>query len=432
MYSSLQKLDIVVQDPERGPLAVMTDHRTPEEIEGEWDLSVVFVAVRARAALLCGQVKAVRFAFLHAPSPRMVAFARSCGAEVEAGMGTPVLEAAPDLPAATALVEAAYLRLGRAALDEHGLAPDLPGLQGLEERLGEVTPEGPDGEGELAYWTNVARLGGAAALVAKALFGGELVADDDLAGPIPFRWSQGGALTNLFGRAATYLDDDPGVAPSKLVALVGGQQEPDGDVMLHFRPPGWEGLDLALTVPLFDDPDRFGAHALPVVALVIDLPTATKTMGKDTPPDEVAALREQALENNRRLPVELQQVDGVGTPILVVHGHYYAAERLLDAPFVGELAERLGATLLLAAVPKKGLLMVQSAMVEPAAVAAFTNAVRGQYDRGQPAERLSPEVMLVQADGRLVGLSRLRESPGQLPPPRKKGLWARWFGSGEA
>jgi hypothetical protein len=165
---------------------------------------------------------------------------------------------------------------------------------------------------------------------------------------------------------------------------------------------------------------------------VIDLPTATKTMGKDTPPDEVAALREQALENNRRLPVELQQVDGVGTPILVVHGHYYAAERLLDAPFVGELAERLGATLLLAAVPKKGLLMVQSAMVEPAAVAAFTNAVRGQYDRGQPAERLSPEVMLVQADGRLVGLSRLRESPGQLPPPRKKGLWARWFGSGEA
>lgn len=433
MYSSLQKLDMVVDDPERGPMAVQTDHRTPDEIDAEWDLSLVFLAVRARAALLCGQVKAVRFAFLHPPPERMVRFARSCGAEVEAGMGSPVLAPDPDLAGATLLVEEAFLRLGAEAFREHRLSADLVGLEALEERLAGATPSGPEDEGELPYWTNVARLGGAAALVAKAMFGGALHADDELAGPIPFRWSQGGALTNLFGRAATFLDDDPGVAPSKLVALVGGQQEPDGDIMFHLRPPGWEGLELALTVPLLPNAERLGAHALPVVAIVVDLPTATKTIGKDTAPEEVEELRARALENNRKHPVEIQRIATDGTPILVVHGHYYAAERLLDPAFVSELGRGLGAELLLAAVPKKGLLIVQDAATDPDRIAAFTNAVRGQYDHAQPAERLSPEILLVQvSDGAIVGLSRLRESPGQLPPPRKKGLWARWFGSGEA
>ncbi len=433
MYSSLQKLDLVVQDPVRGAVGVQTDHRERAEIEAEWDLSVVFAAVRARAALLCGQVEGVRFAFLHPPPEALITFLRQCGADVELGYGGEVRPAATDLPAATAQVQAALLALGGAALARRGLPTDVEGLRRLEEALRAEVPEGgPEEETELEYWTAVAELGGAAALVARSLFGGELHADDELAGAMPFRWSQGGALTNLFGRAATFLDDDPGVPPSRLVVMVGGQQEPDGDVMFHLRPPRWEGTSLALTVPLLPGAERLGDHDLPVLALVVDLPTATKTIPRDTAPAEVERLRAEALENNRRLPVEVQRVDTGGAPILVVLGHYYAAERLVDPAFVAELAQRVGASLLLAGVPKKGVLMVQDAAVEPERVAAFTNAVRGQYDRAQPTERLSPEVLLLQADGAIVGLSRLRESPAQLPPPKKKGFWGRWFGDGEA
>jgi hypothetical protein len=431
VYSSLQTLDLVVDDPERGPTALQTDHRTPREINAEWELSILFAAVRARAALLCGRVQHVRFTFAERPPTPMVTFVQQCGAEVELGFEGERHPAALDLAAAAATVQDALLRLGSEVLAVRGLAVDLQGLEDLEALLRAESPRGPDDD-ELGYWTAVLQLGAAAAVVAHTQHGGTVHLDTDLAGSIPFRWSEGGALSNVFGRAATFLDDDPGVPPSKLVALMGGQQGADGDVMFNLRPPGWEGVGLALTVPLLPNLEQADPHQLPVVALVVDLPTATKTLAKNTPAAEIERLRASALENNRKHPVHVERVEVDGEPLLFVHGHYYAAERLLDPEFVRDLAAQLGTELLLAAVPKKGLLMVQRAAVSPERVAAFRNVVRGQLEGAQPTERLSPALLLAQADGSVVGVARFTEGPAQLPPPKprpkKLGFWARWFG----
>jgi len=234
---------------------------------------------------------------------------------------------------------------------------------------------------------------------------------------------------NVFGRAVAFLSDDPNVAPSKLVAMQTEQAGPDGDVMFNLRPKDWAGLSVALLVPLVENADRLEPHDLPLVALVVDYPTATKTFAKDTTPEETARLCAEALENGRKVPVQVQPVGGPEAGLLVVHGHYYAAERLLDPEFMRGLAERLGAEVLAVGAPKKGLLFVQSAGAEPERLSAFHNVIRQTYDQAAPSDKLSTTVMLVSA-GRVVGVARVAESaPQGEPPPKKRGFWARLFGS---
>lgn len=122
----------------------------------------------------------------------------------------------------------------------------------------------------------------------------------------------------------------------------------------------------------------------------------------------------------------------VGAVAVLIHAVVYAAKRLFDPEFMQSLATRLGgAELLLAGTPVKGRLLVQSGLTTPDRIAAFTNAVRGQYDKAPPSERISTAVMLV-SNGVPVGLSRLNESvPQSEPPKKKKGFWARLIGGGD-
>ncbi len=71
--------------------------------------------------------------------------------------------------------------------------------------------------------------------------------------------------------------------------------------------------------------------------------------------------------------------------------------------------------------------MVQSGVAAPERSGAFMNVIRGQYVRADPSDRISTAVMLV-SDGLVVGVARRDESATQLPPPKKKGIWASLFG----
>jgi hypothetical protein len=428
MYSTLDSLDIVVDEP-IGKVALQTDHRTAEEIEADWDLSVVFAALRARNAQYCGKVQAVRFVYMQPPPPRMADFVRRCGAGVQVTARGEALPPTPDPEGVLAEVEAAWLRVGAALFEEEGQRCDLAGLARIEASLRAATEGGPESEFAIQYWTHVLRLGGAAALLMKQLFGGSLHGDDDVADGMSYRWSHGGTLTNLFGRAASFLRDDPAVAPSDLVRAT-GERDQEGDVMLSLRAPHWPGVTMALTLPILPGLHELEGVALPILAVVIDLPTATKTVPKDTPAAEIDALRARALANNQKHAVTIESADTDGGPLLVVHGHYYAAERLFDAEFMRGLAARLGKEPLMVSVPRRGVLLVQG-IGGPDDVARFAAVTQGQLDRADPTDRLSPEVLLW-TNGDVTGLARVTPAASPAPaPPKKRGFWSRWFGGAD-
>lgn len=402
MFYWLSKIDLVkVVDGLR--IGVQTDHRTAAEIESDWDRSVVFAASRARGVQLSGRVAGVTFHFSHEPPGRMVTLVRQLGCGLDVAGGGSSLPCPPDDDAVDSAVADAFQRLGTATFAEHGLPSTLDGLARLEATLrAGLDRIGPDSNDEEARWTAVIRLGGAAAVVMNSSYGGRLAAETGSGCVPPFHWElDGGGRLNLFGRAATFLKDDPGVSPSRLISLL-GEQSQGGAVMFHFQKPDWLGLPNALTVTL---PGLEGPHieAPAVATLIVDHPTSIESLPKTTSLEEAERFRQQAIANNRKLDVEIQALDvGCEAPLILVHGHYYAAERLLDAEFMRGLHRQVDSDLLLAAVPATGRLFVQSAHIGFDLVGAFQHVVPGQYEQAAPSDKLSPVVMLVE-DGEIVG-----------------------------
>jgi hypothetical protein len=431
MYASLDKLDILADTPER-PLVVQTDHRSAEEIDAERDLSIVFAAIRARNARLAKPESGVRFSFLHAPPAWMITLLQQLDAEVEAGVNETLHAEAPDLEAARVEVEAAWLRLGEGLFAEFGLPRTLDALRQIEATLQAQVDGGSDGDDPVGWWTAVVRLGGAAARLLTDRRVGTLHVEDELNGPIPFRWTVGTGLINLLARAGSFLGEDPNVAPSSLVTLA-MQSEEDGRTMYNLRPPGWGGEALSLMAPLFGGEGSADAtfDEAPLVALVTDLPTATRTISKDTPPERAELLKAEALANLRAEPYEIAELD-LGVKVLLVSGGYFAAEHLLDPEFMQGLHTRLGSELLLAAAPRKGVLFVQSGLVAAEHAGALSQLVRTQHAEAAPSERLSPAVLVV-SEGRVVGMAKVTPTaPVEAKPKPKKSFWQRWFGGGEA
>jgi hypothetical protein len=397
MYCSLDRIDLVL-DAGDHRIAWQTDHRDADVIEQEPDLSRVFLASRVRNALLWNQADVVRVLFEHTPPAFLVGFARRCGAEVQVGLRGAPLPPAPD--DVRAEVEASWLRVGRALLDEYGQPVTLDGLVHVERSLRAATKGGPDTELDIEYWTNTLRLGGAAAVVMQAMVGGCLYEDEEVERGLCYRWSHDDGLTNLFRCAAAFLDDEPGLAPSTLVRTVMEIAE-EGDVMLSLRPPDWPGVDVALTLPILPYTEKSKSVELPILAVVTDLPTATKTLPRDAP--DVAGLRAQAIANSRKHAVRVESVQRPDGTILVVHGHDYAPERLLDVDFVRSLSAPLGAVPLLASVPCRGVLLVRGPG-DLEATSALLAITRLEYDDAHTRDRLSKEVFLL-SDGAVVGVA---------------------------
>lgn len=425
MYTSLDKLDLVLDTPE-GRLAVQTDHRSAEEIEASLDLSMVLGAIRAQNASLAPGIIGVRFV---SPSPvpsAYAAFLQRFGAEVEARGGVR-LPAEPDPEAARSELEAAWLRLGAALFDEHGLPRTLDALRQVEARmLAEATAHGDQDDDA---WPRAVRLGGAAALVLSSSQGGKLDLDTALGAPINVGWWVGPTRLNVFDRAARFLQDEPGIPPSALVKMA-GERDVGGEVMLSLRPADWPGASMALTIPVLPGATLVDP-ALPLLAIVLDRPASTQTLPKDTPEAELAGLRAEAVRNNRKRPVTTDRIDLEGLAVLVVSGHYFAAERLFDDDFMRGLHAELSATTLLAATPAKGLLLVAGADQDPRRASTGLAAIaRGRYGRAAVSDRLSTQVLIV-SDGAVVGLVRVEQGDPTSPPAKpakKRGFWSRWFG----
>ena len=140
---------------------------------------------------------------------------------------------------------------------------------------------------------------------------------------------------------------------------------------------------------------------------------------------------QEALSNLARLELEAVPHEIAGVSMFVVSGHFYASEKILDESFMMGLQRRLGAELLAAAVPYKGLLLVTEQVVPPG-IAGFVAAATVLHGNSEGAPPLSPIVFLVK-DGKVVGhIATDGKKPDGVKKAaeRKPGFWSRLFGGG--
>ncbi len=410
MFSSLHKVDIAIEGA-TGPIAVQTDHRDAAEIESTYDLSVVFALTRAINPIRSGNFEGVRFALLNEAPERFVSLLRAAGAEVEP-MGGEILEAAPDPSLIDVLSAEALSSLGQRVLSDLGAACTVEGMVTVERAYAaRVASTGGRDEDEIGYWTALVELGAATGEILRALHGGAWSRDPEFFSMVPFMLERDGMKSNVFGKAERFLERGPSESPTQLLRSAQDHGLELGPVMFNLRPRGWAGQTLALCEPLLSAADKLGDHDLPWVALVHDLPHTTRTLSHETDPAEIEGLKEQALASLRQIEVEIAPVTVEALEFLVVHGDYYASEKLLDPVFMLGLQERLGAQMLMAGVPIKGQLYVTSAPISPEQTVLFSVILEQQRAEAPPNEQLSSALILL-TDGAPSGVVRLAP-PGE-------------------
>jgi len=418
VFNELAKIDFVVTIDGRD-VAVQTDHREAEQIEADWESSVLFAAARVRNPLRSGRCAAVRYAAMQGPPARFARLLTALGATVEVTPGETLHEAAPDTALAEAEVNAAIERLGERVLAEHG------SLEAAEKEIA----AGLDRESEAETWGAVVALGAATVVSIRRKYPARLVADEEIHCMIPYRFAVGNSVINVFGRTERFLNEDPSELPSRLLAVLDDQQAPDGEVMFQFRPHDFAGRELALHVPFLANTDKVDPR-MPILGIVVDRPSSVKSMSPDTPADDIARYRAEAGRNITSVEVQVDEISVAQVRAVAVSGHYYASEKLFDRDFMRTLHARLGATMLAAAVPRKGRLWVHDGVVDPEVLGAFLAIVTGEYDKAPPSERLGTTLFAV-VDGEVVGVARITGKDGQPiehEAPRKKGFWSRLFG----
>lgn len=405
MYSSLHKVDIGI-DEDGARIAVQTDHRQPAEIDEAPELSVIFAVTRVINPLRAGGFDRVRYTLLNRPPPWFHELLRLAGAEIET-MGPDnelQVEAslAPEAQSVDQRVAMALRSLGARIFNERGLPLTEQGLLQLQAEYAErAEASGGREEDEIGWWTAVVELGAAVGELLLTRYGGRWARDADFASLIPWMIGRGSAYTNVFSKVERFFEHGEVETPVHLLRIHQDQAMEDGPVMFNLRPGDWFGRERAWGRALLPGADD--APTQPFVTLVRDMPNTTRTLGQMAE-EEAADLCEQAERNLAALSVEVSEIDANGVRILITHGDYYAAEKLLDRRHMAALHEQLASGLLVSSVPAKGMLFT-AALDDPEVTALFLAITRGRFERAPQNERLSPEVFLI-SGGEVVGVAR--------------------------
>lgn len=432
MYSSVQKLDIVFTDESGAKIGVQTDHRDAAEIAADWDRAVLFAAARVvNARRAVPDIARLRFAFPGAPEPRMSAWLRSMGVDVEGPMGEVSPATGDDADALWAAVNASTIALGEALFAQHGATPDAAGLGDVCD---EISSSIYDVEDETALWTGVLELAAVTFVALRAVRPDVRVIREPRGNEtLPFLVVAGELQINVFGKAERFARHGASESPVQLLVLMADDGEPDGPVVYNLRPPDWGGKDMALTVPIFP---RGGDEEVPLLALCRDLPNTVKSIPHDTPADQIDGLRAEAVASLAKVKVQVDKLGGGPgqATVRVVHGDYYAAEKVFDPAFMKGLADEIGSPLLTVGLPCKGTMFVCGA--EPADVIALQGITGHAHDDAAPNQRLS-KTLFGWHDGALIAVVRLNDRPADEgseasnrppDPPPTEGFFQRWFG----
>lgn len=417
-FCSLDKIDLTARDVDGRPSAVQTDHRSPEEIEAEPELSALFAMTRvinARAHFAEEGVPdvAVRYAMPGAPPapdaiPTLREALAATGAELEHLPHRERLGPASE-DAAGALADRCFAGLARVAAARVGVRDLGMALRMLEDQ---TVAAPPDREDELGYWTRVLELAALAGelLRAKRPGAARWVQNERALVPFGFQFAEGDGATVMFptNRAQRLVEDGRDESLFKLIAAADEALEspPDaatGRLMPSLRMRSMVDLDEVAWRPLFGEE---ASDAIPIIVCGVDGETSFGMIRRETLEREVSDVFGVALANLATEAVHQEELHAGGTVITAVGGSFYAAEKLLDVTFMRTLHADLRARTLAVAAPVRGMLLVTSAD-DPSRLSRFAALARMRYDDGG-SRAISPVVLLVE-HGAITGA--MRETP---------------------
>jgi hypothetical protein len=422
MYSSLDKVDIVVEADDGVEVFVQTDHREASEIEAEPEVSTLFALTRAILPRSMGRAGVVRFGHAHAPPPLLRGVLAAAGAELDGDMAPmPPLDPSEATGTPAELADAAFAQLARRVMDREKMPLNAESVSAYAL---ECFAMGFDQEEqEIGYWTAVAEIAALTGELLRQAHGGRWIDDEHSLATIPFVFQvgEGGHLANPAGKAEKVLDFGASEDPTQLLVSARdiADEVDEGTVMPNFKPGDWGGRDMALCEPLLENVDKLEEVSLPVITYGYDHPNSFGTMTEG----DLRTVRPEAMTNLRHHEVVLEDHGFDGLQLLVAHDSYFAAEKVLDVPFMQRVHARLG-PIVAVGIPKKGLLLATDASAADD-MPRFMAILSGYHADAAPKEKLTPTPLLV-TEGRVAGIVRLADDDE--PPPEKKGFWGRLFG----
>jgi hypothetical protein len=445
VYCSLDKIDLAAQVDGR-QIALQTDHRSAAEIEAEPELSVLFAMARvlnAREHLAetghPDPLDAVRYIVADEPPALLVEALRAVGATLERSpdhatddrrqlvrLGEVSKSAVGDL------ADRSFRALARRAATRVGTRDLAIALRMLEDQ---TLADPPARDDEPVYWQRVLELAALLGELLRAKYPGGRWAYTDRS-LIPFGFQLDGGTTVMFptNRAQRVIEDGPDESLFKLLLAAEEtiDHPPDattGRLMPSLRHRGDIALDEVVWHALLSEPE---AIDLPVVVCGVDGETTFGMIRRDAIDRSAEDAMAAALENLADETVEIENLQLDGLSVRVITGSFYAAEKLLDRTFMRSMHDELGAAMLVAAVPARGLLVIAPAHAERDLLARFI-ALVGLHFEESGGRAISSSVMLV-TEGRVAGFVQTEERPVTEPPQNdnksdaKPGLLRRLFG----
>ncbi|MFT7518371.1 MAG: hypothetical protein ACI9MC_000502 [Kiritimatiellia bacterium] len=434
MYSSLDRVDLVVTMADDKERYVQTDHRDAQEIEDELPLSILFCVARVlgarRLASINNSDADVVIAMMSEPPPPDL-----CRAIAASGGLLEVDQQMVDLPKHTEdpfdLVDKAMRYLAADVAQSMHVQLDERGLQTVQR---EAWVQGLNKEAdEIGYWTWVLQVAAFAGEVLRGDGQGRWVADTHNMSVLPYTFDQGGGrLLNVFGRCARLINEGPDEGPSVLLGIIADENVEEGPLLINLKHPDFGGLGKVACRTLFDmsDPDL----VIPVVTYGHDRPnTFAYVFAGDDAVLDLDALHAEATQNLTRVQPTVDHSTVDGLELVVVHNDFYASEKILDTAFMSQLQLGLGAPAIMASVPRKGLMLVANAVSSYAHVFVAITLARHDDPDGAGARLSATPFMLV--DGQIVGVAKVTTTQSDPPTPekpKKHRLFGRFFGSADA
>lgn len=400
MYCSLRRVDIVTESPAGERVLVQTDHRTVAEIDEMPELSLLFALARVqlpqRVPEWAGAT--VRYVALGGAHPLIAQAVASAGGELYLEQ-TPFDLSAVERADPGELADQAFAALARRVLMREQLELGEAALEELEQRLTGTPAEEDD---EVAYWSAVAELAAVTGEVMRARFGGHWIADAHGYADIPFmfRGADDDAQSNVVGKAVRFLAHGEAQSPRLLLRAFEDRGTPDGPLLFTLKPAAW-GLDNEMVWESLTTLAPPGTD-VPVIVYGHDHPNTFAMFKHDRPRDR-EELRAEALTNLVGIEVEVEKVELETFSFWIVHGNYFAGEKILDVAFMQRMHGELG-PLIAASVPEKGRLFLLPADAGAEALAGFVALTRGVHQRNEGGRQISPTVFLV-AEGSIVGVA---------------------------
>ncbi|VTS05895.1 hypothetical protein [Tuwongella immobilis] len=230
MYTSLDRIDIVTQGPDGRHRFIQTDHRSPEEIEQEPELSVLYALIRIlnpRRATLEGVEDPIVVYHTQHPLPRyMRQTIRSAGGELMLNSEIEPWNEGDVALDMDAILESTMESLAEWLRETYHLTPDVAGLSKLEHLLAERSPNSESDE--VNYWASVIYLGCYTGELIRKGIGGQWITCDSGTLPIALEttFREEPATVNPLGKAIKRFDNGPDDSPVGLVKMLLSQTIP--------------------------------------------------------------------------------------------------------------------------------------------------------------------------------------------------------------